>query len=454
MGTTKGRPVLSKLILRIQRALPEQRLFLKSDEGTRFLRLSTGSQVAIVFGGAVVLSWTIFATAVLLMDSLGSGSAREQTMREQAMYGARLNALSFERDSRAEEARMAQERFYIAMEQISAMQSRLLASEDRRLELETGIEVIQTTLRRTMRDRDEALSKASQIMAELEAATGTTSTQAGLLAAKASTIEALSNRLRMTAEGRDTMSVASSRAEQEVEELLFEARLMEERNERIFQKLEEAATVSLEPLQGVFQAAGLPTDRIIEEVRRGYTGQGGPLVPLSVSTRSPNGEEVIDDTALRANEVLEKLDEVNLYRMALQAAPLAQPVLSSFRFTSPFGWRRDPKNGSRRMHNGTDFASSLGTDIFATADGVVTKAGWNSGYGRMVKIKHDFGFETWYAHMTQVRVTEGQRVSQGDHIGDMGTTGRSTGVHLHYEVHKDGRPVNPMTFIRAGQNVF
>lgn len=446
--------MVNRWIEKVRKTFPEQRLFLKSDEGTRFLRLSTQSQLGLMTGGALVLGWTIFSTSVLLMDSLGSGTAREQSLREQAVYGQRLNALSQERDARVEEARMAQERFYVAMEQISAMQIHLLKSEERRTEMETGIEVIQATLRTVMKERDEARENAALVMAELEAATGTSNTQTGMLAASTATIEALADRLLATAEGRDTKAIEAKRAEREIEDMVFASRLADERNEQIFQRLEEAATVSLEPLQGVFEQAGLPTARILDEVRRGYNGQGGPLVPLSVSSKTPDGVEVIDPLAERANEILEQLDEVNTYRMAVEMTPLYQPVQSAFRFTSPFGYRRDPKTGGRRMHNGTDFAAPLGTPIMAAADGVVVKAGWGNGYGRMVKLRHAFGIETWYAHMTRVRVSEGQRVSQGDRIGDMGTTGRSTGVHLHYEVRQDGKPLNPMNFIRAGQNVF
>lgn len=446
--------MIKRFIERLERTFPEQRLFLKSDEGTRFMRLSTFTQISVLTGGALVLGWTIFATSVLLIDSLGAGTARDQTLREQAMYGARLNALSLERDARAEEARKAQERFYVAMTQISEMQQRLLDSEERRTEMETGIEAIQATLLTAMRDRDEAHRRAELVIAELEAATGTTNTQAGILAAKTSTIEALADRLMRTAEGRDMASAQAKDAAQEVEELIFAARLADERTDRILGRLEQAATASLEPLQQVFQQADLDTDRIIEEVRRTYTGQGGPLVPLSVSSRGPDGETEIDPIAERANALLTKMDEVNLHRVAAEMAPFYRPVQAAFRFTSPFGYRRDPKTGGRRMHNGTDFASAVGTPILAAGDGVVIQAGWSGGYGRLVTIQHAFGYTTRYAHMSQIRVSQGQRVSRGDRIGDMGNSGRSTGPHLHYEVRLNGTPVNPMTFIRAGQNVF
>jgi murein DD-endopeptidase MepM/ murein hydrolase activator NlpD len=124
------------------------------------------------------------------------------------------------------------------------------------------------------------------------------------------------------------------------------------------------------------------------------------------------------------------------------------PVKSGYRLTSGFGQRWG------RLHAGTDFAGAHGTPIYATADGVVTHAGWLSGYGRLVKIQHEFGIETRYAHMSRIRVSEGERVVKGQRIGDMGNTGRSTGTHLHYETRVNGEPINPMNFIRAARDVF
>ena len=126
----------------------------------------------------------------------------------------------------------------------------------------------------------------------------------------------------------------------------------------------------------------------------------------------------------------------------------AHPIQTANRFTSGFG----PRWG--RMHNGTDFAAPHGTPIRSTADGIVTYVGWQSAYGRLIKIKHDFGVETRYAHLSKFRVKKGQRVSRGQHIGDMGNTGRSTGTHLHYEIRIGGKAINPMKFIKAAQNVF
>jgi murein DD-endopeptidase MepM/ murein hydrolase activator NlpD len=150
----------------------------------------------------------------------------------------------------------------------------------------------------------------------------------------------------------------------------------------------------------------------------------------------------------RANGILDKLDRLNVYRIAAQKAPLGLPLKSAFRFTSGFGHRWG------RMHEGTDLAGAYGSPVYSTADGVVIHAGWQSGYGRLVKIQHAFGIETRYGHLSEIRVSAGQKVSRGDRIGDMGNSGRSTGTHLHYEVRIGGEAKNPMTYIKAGTDVF
>ena len=427
----------------LERYFPERRVFLRSDNDTRFIRLKPGSQLIAFLGVSAVVAWTIIATAVLLMDSIGSGNFREQAKRDQRTYEARLNALEAERNTRAEEAATAQERFNSALKQISTMQSDLLASETRRRELETGIEVIQSTLRRTMKERDAAREESEGLALALrDSAPDTLADKEGM--GTEATLETLTAALSDTARQRDKISNDAELALLEADEMAAQIQLMKDQNDQIFRQLEDAMTISVEPLDKMFTAAGMDTDNMLDTVRRGYSGQGGPLMPLSFSTR---GEEPTPD-AMRANRILNQLDRLNLYRIAAQKAPFALPVKSTFRFTSGFGMRWG------RMHSGTDFASKHGTPIYATADGVVIHAEWLSGYGRLVKIQHEFGIETRYAHMSRIRVKKGQRVSRGERIGDMGSTGRSTGTHLHYEVRVGGKAVNPMIYIKAARNVF
>ena len=156
-----------KLRASFERSFPEQRLFLRSDTETRFIRLSPMTQFVGLTGSALLVGWTIISSAILLMHSLGAGDLREQALRDQAVYEMRLNTIAAERDARAHEAAQAQERFTVALTEVSAMQSRLLASEDRRRELETGIDVIQTTLRDVMEERDAERAENDTLIAEL-----------------------------------------------------------------------------------------------------------------------------------------------------------------------------------------------------------------------------------------------------------------------------------------------
>jgi murein DD-endopeptidase MepM/ murein hydrolase activator NlpD len=423
----------------LEHVFPERRLFLRSDTETRFIRLTSETQLVAWTGGTLVVGWTIIATAILLMDSIGAGNFRAQAQRDQMTYEQRLNALSSERDARAMEAVAAHERFNSALQQISIMQSELLTTEEKRRELERGLEVVQATLRTTMRAREDARDQVTALTEDTDGETVATISDDA-----ASTVDLLASALADTASERDKIADDAEFAIEQAQELQLELRLLQERNDQIFRQLEEAMLVSVEPLDQMFRAAGMNPDNLIDQVRRGYSGTGGPLTPLQFSTRGGGP----DPDALRANGILTSMDRINLYRIAAEKAPFSIPVKASFRFTSGFG----PRWG--RLHAGTDFAGPIGTPIYATADGVVVSASWSSGYGRLVKIRHEFGIETRYAHLNSMDVHAGQRVSRGDRIGAMGNSGRSTGPHLHYEVRVNGNPVNPMTYIRAGQDVF
>jgi murein DD-endopeptidase MepM/ murein hydrolase activator NlpD len=132
------------------------------------------------------------------------------------------------------------------------------------------------------------------------------------------------------------------------------------------------------------------------------------------------------------------------------AIPSDKPIKSNVAFTSGFGVRSDPFRGGAAMHPGIDLAGSVGTPIHATADGTVIRAGWNSGgYGNLVEVDHGRGITTRYGHLSAILVHPGDRVTRGQIVGRMGSTGRSTGSHLHYEVRIDGRAVNPIPFMKS-----
>jgi murein DD-endopeptidase MepM/ murein hydrolase activator NlpD len=146
------------------------------------------------------------------------------------------------------------------------------------------------------------------------------------------------------------------------------------------------------------------------------------------------------------DEILKLAKEKN---KLLAAIPAIQPVKNEQlkRIASGFGYRSDPFTKVRKMHEGMDFTAKTGTPIFATGDGIVARAdNTASGYGNHIVLRHGFGYETLYAHLSKYKCRAGQRVKRGDIIGYVGSTGRSEAPHLHYEVHKDGKVVNPINF--------
>ncbi len=132
----------------------------------------------------------------------------------------------------------------------------------------------------------------------------------------------------------------------------------------------------------------------------------------------------------------------------LQALPAIQPVANKDlkRLASGFGYRYDPIYHTRRFHKGMDFSAPRGTEIYATGNAKVAFAGWNSGYGKCVYLNHGYGYVTRYAHMSKIKVKKGQKVKRGQVIGLVGNTGKSTGPHLHYEVRKNGKVMNPKNY--------
>lgn len=132
----------------------------------------------------------------------------------------------------------------------------------------------------------------------------------------------------------------------------------------------------------------------------------------------------------------------------LQCIPAIQPILNRNlkQVASGFGWRVDPVFHTRRMHQGMDYSANKGTPVYATGDGTVSDCGYMQGYGNTVIINHGFGYTTMYAHLQKINVNRGQHVTRAQVIGNVGSTGKSTGPHLHYEVHYHGTPVNPVNY--------
>ena len=433
--------VLAKLLDVSEHYFPERRVFFSTRKGMRYLHVRTSTQILACLGAATFVIWTVISTALVCIDLLGANDFRQQVKRDAEFYHQELSTLKADRDAKTAQANGAQDTFGRVIDYADQLQSQLLETELQRQEMLSALRVLQEKLAATPLAMSPTNAEAEQTAIENRAAADLT--PAPGIQSKAA-VERLVAILEETTAERDQVLAHSHKIIGQTDELKLELQLTEEKNQRIFRQLEDALTISVQPLDKMFRTVGLNTETLLEYVRQGYSGLGGQVMPLTLSTRG----EPLDANTLMMQRLLQQMDELNQYRIAAQKAPFAIPVLSNFRYTSGFGQRWG------RPHNGVDFAAPNGTPIHTTADGTVSFAGWEGGYGRLIKIRHAFGIETRYAHLSKIRVKKGQRVSRGDRIGDMGNSGNSTGTHLHYEVREGGKAVNPMRYIKAAKDVF
>ena len=217
---------------------------------------------------------------------------------------------------------------------------------------------------------------------------------------------------------------------------------VEVRQIQFAEKMTKVALARTSKAEAAIRQFGLNPDVL---ARRARDAQGGVFEPFFGSTK----KDVRDPRFLKLAASLSRMDAME---RALAAIPTSMPA-AAVMMSSGFGFRSDPFTGGGAMHAGLDFKGPVGTPILAAAHGRVTFAGFNGGYGKTVEITHANGLLTRYAHLSGVHVTRGQMVHRGLQIGKMGSTGRSTGSHLHFEVRLNGRAINPRKFLEANPDV-
>jgi murein DD-endopeptidase MepM/ murein hydrolase activator NlpD len=205
--------------------------------------------------------------------------------------------------------------------------------------------------------------------------------------------------------------------------------------------MEESYDAKARRIRGVLNELGLNAGKA-QSVLVG-SGTGGPFIPVKPRNDAGNFERQL----YRINVARTQVDSLS---RTLSNVPVRKPLMGEIDTSSGFGVRMDPFINAPAMHSGLDFRGSTGDPVRATAAGKVTQAGWNGGYGKLIEIDHGNGLSTRYGHLSELNVSVGQTVRIGQTIGRIGSTGRSTGPHLHYETRVDGDAVDPQKFLRAG----
>jgi murein DD-endopeptidase MepM/ murein hydrolase activator NlpD len=221
---------------------------------------------------------------------------------------------------------------------------------------------------------------------------------------------------------------------------------VEARHRALLGALEETYRSKAQRMRGVLADLGIDTKKIAPPPRAQNQTQGGVGGPFVAAL--PPFNATAFDRQLYAVKIARA--ETEQLTRSLVSIPMRKPLLGDTEIMSGFGVRIDPFLSRPAMHTGLDIRAEIGDPVQVTANGTVTAAGWSGGYGKMVEVDHGNGFATRYGHLSEIDVKVGQQVKLGQSIGRVGTTGRSTGPHLHYETRIDGEAVDPQKFLNAG----
>lgn len=393
------------------KAFPERQIYHRSGGTVRYISVSPWQQAIFAAGAAALAGWTLFATGSFVLGGGSGGISGNPDDRELAKYERWVQEL------RAKDALSRS----LLEERTDAFQKETVEWEERQKAL-------------------EELYK--QLKGDDDLETSSLKGDGASLLVEASIEEADTRQsrdpVRMTAQ----LETAAARGS---------VKTLKLNQERILDEAEEIATERTERARGILALTSLGSDRIIAG-----SETGGPFISLANATSGPDLSRMsAEDSTFysRLAQTQARVAEMLYYEDIVSSLPLGRPVGVPYRLTSNYGVRVDPFKKRPGWHNGIDMAAYHGAPIVAAGPGVVSFAGVRSGYGRLVEIDHGHGFKSRYGHLSGITVKKGETVEVGDLVGKMGTTGRSTGDHLHFEVWFNGKPYDPIKFLKAGRHV-
>lgn len=386
------------------RAFPERQIYHRSGGTVRYISVSPWQQAIMAAGITALAGWTLFATASFVFGggetTLAGGEGKERARYERWVQ-----------DLRARES----------------LQRTLL--EERSKET-ADLEKKQKALEELL---NEIREEDGQKMSALEG-------DGASLLVEASIEEADRRQSRDEYLMTGGLNVPAARGT---------PKAIEQDIYRLFDLMEDHAAERAERARGVLMLTAVGTDNILAS-----SNIGGPEVSIGSLTSSVSDWSILgQDFMTRIFQARARIAEMKYYEKVVDSLPLGEPVSVPYRYTSPYGIRVDPFTKRPSPHMGVDLAAYRDAPIVTTGPGSVSYAGARSGYGLLVEVDHGHGFKSRYGHLRSITVSKGDTIRTGDLVGRMGSTGRSTGDHLHYEVWYNGRPYDPNKFLKAGRYV-
>ncbi len=466
---------------------PEQReLIVRSGGQVRYLRVGRNLQVAVVTLAVTAIAWTVFSTVQFTSHNsiVSDRNARISELRdENAQFSDALGQVR-ERIDIQRKSLTATQQTTVDLEtsnrslkaEVEALQAALdeqklrgdalalsyLSEVESKARITAESEILALSreeMRQQLADRGEELAAVEK--ARLALNTQLAETHDALAELKSNVVsneieranlqanlDASDEQLRSVVDEKLAVDTQRQALGVQVADLSARLESLETAQVGIVSRLGETVDQSGEALRKTLDLAGLDVDRLLDRMARAAgegRGVGGPFLAIE---GSPGG-----GLAIELATVERRIDDLQSLQSLMEHLPLAAP-LDEYRVTSNFGRRVDPFTKRLAFHSGIDLASRRRAPVRVTSPGIVTFVGWKGGFGKMVEVDHGLGVRTRYGHLSAIFVKRGQEVDFREKVGLVGSTGRSSGEHLHYEILVDGRQNDPSNFMKAGQYVF
>ncbi|NQU55776.1 MAG: peptidoglycan DD-metalloendopeptidase family protein [Rhodospirillales bacterium] len=425
-----------KISKTLDRWFPERQLMLRSEGRVSYVVLSKHLQLTAFAAVLALVGWSAFASVSYVFYGQFLDSKDNQVANARLAYRSLLSQVS-----------AYQRKFSMITGDLESNHSMMLELVEKNASLQQNLKTVSSQLASTEQERESVLAVRQALREKLATNENELRSLGSQNFALKDNLETVETDLQIALKERNDSLFNGTRMRRQIKELDTRLADLETTERSAVLKLTERTINLNDSMQRVVEMAGLDLEKLVQENKSIPKGQGGPFIAAT-----PDGKPA---SKLKAGltDLEQHLQQSEGLQDIMRRLPMAPP-LTSYRVTSSFGKRRDPINKKWAAHYGLDMGSPFKSPVYVAAPGVVKFAGWNGKFGKMIEIDHGAGLTTRFGHLNKILVKKGQQVNFRDKVGLLGSTGRSTGAHLHYEVIFKGRSMNPLKFFKAGRYVF
>lgn len=419
----------------LNRVFPERQVVIRTGERVSYVRVGKSPQIVVSCALILMSGWFSFSSISYFLTDTILSSKDVQISNARYAYQNLLDEVS-----------EYQRKFISITGDLEENHGLMLELVEQNTALQQNLSTVERELRVTEADRLSVISTRERLkgnLDEIQENLHSLTSRNYLLRDDLDTIE---SDLQLALRERNVALVDGKRLRDYVGELEGRLGNLQETQISTIDALMERTNDNIDAMEKVITIAGIDVKVLIDAKIEKDAGKGGPFIAV------PDGLPG-DELKNRLFSLDSRLTRLATLQATMPYLPLASPLITYY-VTSKFGKRQDPVNKKWSMHYGTDLGATNKSSIYSTAPGVVSFAGWKGKYGKLVEIDHGNGIKTRYGHLNKFFVDQGQEIGFYEKIGLVGSTGRSTGPHLHYEIVFDEKPMNPMSFVRAGRYVF